>query len=72
MEVDSEESDDEAADFQKRHGNKHKHKLKDKKLEKIVSDLKEQHGSTYTALQYRIWAELIDRELSNASEPPEN
>ena len=37
-----------------------------------MSDLKEQHGSTYTALQYRIWAELIDGELANASEPPEN
>ena len=37
-----------------------------------MSDLKEQHGSTYSALQYRIWAELIDGELANASEPPEN
>jgi hypothetical protein len=74
VEVDSEESDDEEADFQKRPGNKkRKYKLKDKKLEKIESDLKEQHGSTYTALQYRtcIWAELIDSELANASEPPE-
>lgn len=71
--VDSEESDEEEADFQKRSGNKkHKYKLKDKKLEKIVADLKEKHGSTYTALQYRIWAELVDSELANASEPPEN
>ena len=68
--MDSEESDKEEADFQKRSGNKkRKYKLKDKK---IVADLKEKHGSTYTALQYHIWAELIDGELANASEPPEN
>ena len=44
-------SSDEEADFQKKAGNKkHRYKLKDKKLEKIVADVKEKHGSTYTAL----------------------
>ena len=73
VELDS-ESDEEDADFQKKTGNKkRKYKLKDKKVEKIVADLKEKLGSTYTALQCcRIWAELIDGELANASEPCEN
>ena len=50
---------------------RNKYKLRDKKLEKIVADLKK-HGSIYTALKYCIWAELFDGELASASEPPEN
>ena len=37
-----------------------------------MADLKETYGSTYTALQYHIWAELIDSELANVSEPPQS
>ena len=37
-----------------------------------MTNLKEKHGSAYTALQCRIWAELIDGELANSTEPPEN
>ena len=72
-ELDSEESDDEEADYRRKSGNKkRKYKLKDKRLEGIVADLKQKHGNTYTALQYHIWAELIDGDLACSTEPPEN
>ena len=72
-ELDSEESDEEEADHPRRSSNKKcKYKLKDSKLEKIVANLKEEHGNTFTALQYRIWAELIDGDLASSTKPPEN
>lgn len=60
IELDS-ESDEEDADFQKKTGNKkRKYKLKDKNMEKIVADLKEKLGSTYTALQcYHIYGQSL-------------
>ena len=45
--LDSEESDKEETDYQRRPSNKKcKYKLKDSKLEKIVVNLKEEHGTT--------------------------
>ena len=41
----------------------------DSKLEKIVANLKKEHGTTFTALQYRIWAELIDSDLASSTKP---
>ena len=71
--LDSEESDEEETDYQRRPSNKKcKYKLKDSKLEKIVANLKQEHGTTFTALQYRIWAELIDGDLTSSTKPPEN
>ena len=47
-------------------------KLKDSKLEKIVANLKQEHGTTFTAPQYRIRAELIDGDLASSTKPPKN
>ena len=43
----------------------------DKKLEKLVSELKELHGQQYTPMQYRIWGEMIRGRLySSKTESP--
>lgn len=32
---------------------------KDRKVDEVISGLKETHGSNFTNMQYRIWAEMI-------------
>ena len=45
---------------------------KDEKVEKLVSDLKKQHGQAYTHMQYRIWGEMINGGLyTSTTEAPE-
>lgn len=51
---------------------KRKKEDRNKKVQNQVEELKERHGqSTYTSMQYRIWAELlIGGVYSDTSEPP--
>ena len=67
--VSDEDSDDEASATQPR---KKKKKLDNEdKVQEVVDDLKSKHGTKYTVMQLRIWAELIASGLySNTSDPP--
>lgn len=38
---------------------KKKHEGKEEKVESILTDLKSKHGTTFTPMQYRIWAEMV-------------
>ena len=52
--IDSSGSDDEDSP------SKHKKEDRDDKVQRRIEELKEKHGqSTYTSMQYRIWAELL-------------
>ena len=54
-------------------GSKKKKFDKDAKLERLVSELKEQHGQLYTPMQYRFWGEMINGGLhSSKTESPDS
>lgn len=58
--LDSLDSDDEESEVRAKNKKKTKHEEKEEKVEKIISDLKEKHtDSSYTPMQYRIWAEMM-------------
>ena len=48
-----------------------KKKTKEDRVQKIVDDLKKQHGEKYTTMQYRIWAETVNGGMhKSTTEPP--
>ena len=48
-----------------------KKKSKEDRVQKIVDDLKKQHGEEYTTMQYRIWAETVNGGMhKSTTEPP--
>lgn len=48
-----------------------KKKSKEDRVQKIVDDLKKQHGEKYTIMQYRIWAETVNGGMhKSTTEPP--
>ena len=56
--VDSDE-DDEPMGAGKKTKSKKKQDGRAEKVESILADLKQQHGTSFTPMQYRIWAEMV-------------
>ena len=65
-----EESDDEATSSQSTKTQKKKKMDNEIKVQKIVHSLKSKHGTKYTVLQLRIWAELVSSGLYTSTEEP--
>ena len=48
-----------------------KKKSKEDRVQKIVDELKKEHGEKYTIMQFRIWAETVNGGMhKNMTEPP--
>ena len=45
---------------------------KDKRVDKVISSLKEAHATNYTNMQYRIWAEMIIGGIYSSYDSPPN
>ena len=56
------ESDDSFAKKPKKKKKKRVSKLDEKnnRVEEVVTNLREKHGTQYTTIQYRLWAEMVD------------
>ena len=69
-EVESDYSSDEEKHQKKR--KKSKREEREEKVEESVTLLKEKHGKNFTAMQYRIWGEMIGGDLHSSLETPPN
>ena len=69
---DNSESDEEPRRKQKKKTTKRsKNEEKQEKIDNIIDELKTKHGTTYTDIQYRVWAESFDtRYHQSLDEPP--
>ena len=43
---------------------------REEKVEKCVNILKEKHGTTFSQMQYRIWAEMVANEMHSDTDTP--